>query len=56
MTVRKFPEHGVSADELADTPQIERTPLTLSAPETPGLEPGRTDDVIALPRADADAA
>ena len=56
VTARKFPEHGVSADELPDSPQIERTPLSLSAPETPGLEPGRTDDVIALPRADADAA
>jgi hypothetical protein len=52
VTARKFPEHGVSADELADTPQIERTPLTLSAPETPGLEQSR-DDVIAPPRADA---
>jgi DNA recombination protein RmuC len=56
VTARKFPEHGVSSDELPDSPQIERTPLSLSAPETPGLEPGRTDDVIALPRADADAA
>ena len=54
VTARKFPEHGVSAPEIADTPQIERTPLTLSAPETPGR--GRGDDVIALPRADADAA
>jgi DNA recombination protein RmuC len=56
VTARKFPEHGVSSDELPDSPQIERTPLSLSAPETPGLEPVRTDDVIALPRADADAA
>jgi hypothetical protein len=56
VTARKFPEHGVSSDELPDSPQIERTPLSLSAPETPGLEPGRSDDVIALPRADADAA
>ena len=54
VTARKFPEHGVSAPEIAETPQIERTPLTLSAPETPGR--GRGDDVIALPRADADAA
>lgn len=53
VTARKFPEHGVSAPEIADTPQIERTPLTLSAPETPGRT---NDDVIALPRADADAA
>ena len=55
VTAWKFPEHGVSADELADTPQIERTPLTLSAPETPGLELQSRDDVIALPRADTDA-
>ena len=54
VTARKFPEHGVSAPDIADTPQIERTPLTLSAPETPGRNRG--DDVIALPRADADAA
>jgi DNA recombination protein RmuC len=53
VTARKFPEHGVSAPEIADSPQIERTPLTLSAPETPGRT---NDDVIALPRADADAA
>jgi DNA recombination protein RmuC len=56
VTARKFPEHGVSGDELGDVPPVERTPLTLSAPETPGLERSSGDDVIALPRADADAA
>src|SRR6478609_7826751 len=45
VTARKFPEHGVTNDELPDTKQIERRPVVLSAPE-----------VVALPRADADAA
>lgn len=45
VTARKFPEHGVTEDELPETKQIERKPVVLSAPE-----------VIALPRADADAA
>jgi DNA recombination protein RmuC len=52
VTARKFPEHGVSGDELDGAPPVERTPLTLSAPETPG----GSDELIALPRADADAA
>jgi DNA recombination protein RmuC len=45
VTARKFPEHGVTNDELPPTKQIERKPVVLSAPE-----------VVALPRADADAA
>ena len=45
VTARKFPEHGVTNDELPDTKQVERKPVVLSAPE-----------VVALPRADADAA
>jgi DNA recombination protein RmuC len=56
VTARKFPEHGVSADELDGAPPVERTPLSLSAPEAPGPPVGTGDDVIALPRADADAA
>jgi DNA recombination protein RmuC len=45
VTARKFPEHGVTNDLLPDTKQVERKPVVLSAPE-----------VVALPRADADAA
>jgi DNA recombination protein RmuC len=45
VTARKFPEHGVTNDELPPTKQVERKPVVLSAPE-----------VVALPRADADAA
>lgn len=45
VTARKFPEHGVSNDVLPETKQVERKPMTLTAPE-----------VVALPRADADAA
>jgi DNA recombination protein RmuC len=45
VTARKFPEHGVTNDALPETPQVERKPVVLSAPE-----------VVALPRADADAA
>ena len=45
VTARKFPEHGVTNDELPETTQVERKPVVLSAPE-----------VVALPRADADAA
>jgi DNA recombination protein RmuC len=45
VTARKFPEHGVTNDELPDTKQIERQPVVVSARE-----------VVALPRADADAA
>ena len=45
VTARKFPEHGVTNDELPETKQVERKPVVLSAPE-----------VVALPRADADAA
>jgi DNA recombination protein RmuC len=50
VTARKFPEHGISAEEVDGAPPVERTPLSLSAPEAPG------PDVIALSRADADAA
>jgi DNA recombination protein RmuC len=45
VTARKFPEHGVTTDELPETKQIERKPVVVSAPE-----------VVALPKADADAA
>jgi DNA recombination protein RmuC len=48
VTARKFPEHGVTAEELPPTAQIERKPLALSAPE---LQP--TDEVVALPRPEA---
>jgi DNA recombination protein RmuC len=56
VTARKFPEHGVTGDDLAHTPQLERTPLTLSAPESRSTVAGTGDELIALPRADADAA
>jgi DNA recombination protein RmuC len=45
VTARKFPELGVTNDVLPETNQVERRPMVLSAPE-----------VVALPRADADAA
>jgi DNA recombination protein RmuC len=45
VTARKFPEHGVTNDDLPPVQQVERKPVVLSAPE-----------VVALPRADADAA
>jgi DNA recombination protein RmuC len=45
VTARKFPELGVTNDDLPETNQVERRPMVLSAPE-----------VVALPRADADAA
>ena len=45
VTARRFPEHGVTNDELPDVSQIERRPATVSAPE-----------LVALPRPDADAA
>jgi DNA recombination protein RmuC len=45
VTARKFPELGVTNDDLPETKQVERRPMVLSAPE-----------VVALPRADADAA
>jgi DNA recombination protein RmuC len=50
VTARKFPEHGVTNDELPEAKQIERKPVVLTAAELPA------DDVITLPRADADAA
>ncbi len=53
VTARKFPEHGVGSEGLAEALPIQTTARTLSAAEAPGA-PG--DDVIALPRADADAA
>jgi DNA recombination protein RmuC len=45
VSARKFPEHGVTNDELPDVKQIERKPLAVSAPE-----------LVALPHRDADAA
>jgi DNA recombination protein RmuC len=59
VTARKFPEHGVTNDELPETKQVERTPVLLTAAEiTTGLGPRDTlsDAVVALPRPDADAA
>lgn len=50
VTARKFPEHGVTSDVLPDTPQIERKPVQLTAPE---LVP---DEPLPLRRAGADAA
>src|SRR5207253_7400676 len=44
VTARKFPEHGVTNDELPDVGQIERRPATVSAPE-----------LVALTRPDVDA-
>ncbi len=45
VTARKFPELGVTNDELPATKQIERKPVVVSAPE-----------IVALPQPDADAA
>jgi DNA recombination protein RmuC len=45
VTARKFPEHGVTTDELPPPKQIERKPATVAAPE-----------LVALPQPDADAA
>jgi DNA recombination protein RmuC len=45
VTARKFPEHGVTNDELPELKQIERKPVVVSAPE-----------LVALPHRDADAA
>jgi DNA recombination protein RmuC len=53
VTARKFPEHGVTNDGLPETKQLERKPVVMTAPE---LVPPAVSDVVALPRADADAA
>jgi DNA recombination protein RmuC len=45
VTARKFPEHGVTADELPETKQVERKPVVVSPPE-----------LVALPQPNADAA
>jgi DNA recombination protein RmuC len=45
VTARKFPEHGVTGDDLPETKQVERKPVVVSAPE-----------LVALPQRDADAA
>jgi DNA recombination protein RmuC len=45
VTARKFPEHGVTADELPEVKQIEKRASALDAPE-----------LVALPQRDADAA
>src|SRR4051812_1258571 len=45
VTARKFPEHGVTNDDLPEVDQVERRPVSVSAPE-----------LVALPRPDADAA
>jgi DNA recombination protein RmuC len=46
VTARKFPEHGIGGDDPPELAQIERMPVTSTAPE---LAP--VDDVAALPRA-----
>jgi DNA recombination protein RmuC len=45
VTARKFPEHGVTGDDLPESKQVERKPVVVSAPE-----------LVALPQPDADAA
>ena len=45
VTARKFPEHGVTSDELPEVKQIERAPIVRSA----------RPELVALPRPDADA-
>ncbi len=45
VTARKFPEHGLTNDDLPEMTQLERKPLAVSAPE-----------LVALPQRDADAA
>jgi DNA recombination protein RmuC len=45
VTARKFPEHGVTNDELPEMKQLERKPAAVSAPE-----------LVAVPHRDADAA
>ena len=45
VTARKFPEHGVTTDELPELKQIEKRATALDAPE-----------LVALPQRDADAA
>jgi DNA recombination protein RmuC len=45
VTARKFPEQGLTNDDLPDVVQVERKPVSVSAPE-----------LVALPRPDADAA
>ena len=45
VTARKFPEHGVTSDELTELKQIEKRATALDAPE-----------LVALPHRDADAA
>ncbi|HTR33769.1 MAG TPA: DNA recombination protein RmuC [Gaiellaceae bacterium] len=45
VTARKFPEHGIPGDELAEPKQLERRAAALDAPE-----------LVALPQRDADAA
>jgi len=50
VTARKFPEHGVTNDELPEPKQLERKPVVVSAPELVALPQPDT------PRRDADAA
>ncbi|HEV8461665.1 MAG TPA: DNA recombination protein RmuC [Gaiellaceae bacterium] len=45
VTARKFPEHGVTNDELPEMKQLERKPAAVTAPE-----------LVAIPHRDADAA
>ncbi len=56
VTARKFPEHGVGSEEIVEAAQIERAPLTLSAPESAPPAPTTAatrradgDDLVALP-------
>jgi DNA recombination protein RmuC len=50
VTARKFPEHGVTNDELPEPKQLERKPVVVSAPELVALPQPDT------PHRDADAA
>jgi hypothetical protein len=45
VTARKFPEHGITTEELPAAKQIERKPVVVGAPE-----------VVTLQQPDADAA
>jgi DNA recombination protein RmuC len=51
VSARKFPELGVTGDELPELGQLERKPVAVTATELSSV-----DDVIELPRKNADAA
>jgi DNA recombination protein RmuC len=57
VTARKFPEHGVTNDELPNVGQIERTTQELTAlPHSAAERPAAERPASELPAADADAA